>query len=96
MAEVNKAHLGKAVHIKDLVREGVNLYKRGKSFKLFDEIKVNYHKRIIDELISSETLLKKRLISKDATASCFQHLIKALGERNEDSLRHCNLMSEDT
>jgi hypothetical protein len=38
---------------------------------------------MIDEI--SKKIYIKRLISKDATASCFQHLIKILGSLSEEA-----------
>ena len=35
------------------------------------------------------------MISKDATASVFQHLVKILGARDEKSYQFCNLNSSD-
>jgi hypothetical protein len=36
------------------------------------------------------------MISKDATASVFQHLVKILGGKTDQSYKFCNLDSEDT
>lgn len=41
-------------------------------------------------------ILLKYTISKDATASGLQHLLKILKPYNEESLKYCNLLSEDT
>lgn len=56
-----------------------------------DHIKFNYILLVLEEM--SEGIYYKRLISKDATASCFQHLVKILGFASDESLKWCNLLS---
>jgi hypothetical protein len=46
---------------------------------------VKYIQNIFDEI--KEDVYIKWLISKDATASVYQHLIKVCGYNNEDSLK---------
>lgn len=60
---------------------------------LDDHIKFNYIILVLKEM--SEGIYYKRLISKDATASCFQHLVKILGSASEESLKWCNLSSKN-
>jgi hypothetical protein len=57
-------------------------------------MKMNYYIKIIEEI--EKKIYKKRLISKDATASVFQHLIKILGPKDQNSLKYCNMDSRDT
>jgi hypothetical protein len=45
-------------------------------------------------LLKNEKILK-RIISKDATASVYQHLVKLLGPKN-DFLKKVNLDSKNT
>jgi hypothetical protein len=57
-------------------------------------MKMDYYTKIIKEI--ENKIYKKRLISKDATASVFQHLIKILGPKDDNSLKYCNMDSKDT
>lgn len=98
IAETQKSKLGDKISIQNLIICGLDIYNQinVNHNEVYDTIKINYHKLIIDEIISNEKMLKKRIISKDATASCFQHLIKILGEKTSESLTWCNMNSEDT
>jgi hypothetical protein len=53
-----------------------------------------YHSIILKEI--QNDIFLKRYVSKDATASCYQHLILCLGPKNSESLKLCNLKSLDT
>jgi hypothetical protein len=62
--------------------------------KYENKMKMKYYIKILKEMENG--IYKKRLISKDATASVFQHLIKILGSKDENSLKYCNMDSNDT
>lgn len=62
----------------------------------YDKIKFDYLYGVLRDYASKNCSRKKWLISKDATGSCFQHLIKILGANTPESLKWCNLQSEDT
>lgn len=85
------------VHIDNFIKKGVDVLNIGSdSFKDLD--KDDYMKIIFTEYVMNEIssgLLIKRPISKDATASCFQHSIKLLGFSSENALKWCNLSSKD-
>ncbi len=59
-----------------------------------NKIKIIYYKYILHEI--NNDIYIKRPISKDATASVFQHIIKNLPPKNENTLVICNLASFDT
>jgi hypothetical protein len=50
----------------------------------YDDLKLKSLLKTISEI--SQKIYIKRLISKDATASVFQHLIKTLGNESDDAL----------
>jgi hypothetical protein len=58
-----------------------------------DYIEFTYYIMIIEEI--EKNIYIKRPISKDATASVFQHLIKILGYKNEKSLEMCNMLNNE-
>lgn len=86
------------VHIEEFVKKGVEVINNFNTIffdnlDLDDYIKVFYINFVLNEI--NNDVYIKRLISKDATASCFQHLIKILGYASEDSLKWCNLSSKN-
>jgi hypothetical protein len=75
LAEINKKKLGKSVHIENFIEEGIYIYLNTENkiniTELEDSIKIDYLCMIIDQIKSNVHV--KWLISKDATASCYQH-----------------------
>lgn len=57
-------------------------------------IRIAHGLKILQEI--EQGVFIKRNIFKDATASCYQHMVKILGAKNIDSLTHCNMNSLDT
>jgi len=57
---------------------------------LFEFIK---YKKIYNEILNNKTN-KLYTLTKDATASGIQHLIRILGEKNEKSFIYANMNSE--
>jgi hypothetical protein len=53
-----------------------------------------YHLEIIKEMNSKGNT--KKLLSKDATASVYQHLVKVLGGKNTNSYKYTNLKDPET
>lgn len=94
--EIIKTSIGKKISIELFIEKGVEMLNNEKlEFNdSYDKIKFDYIKFVILDLISNGD--KKWLISKDATGSCFQHLIKVAGAKSEESLIWCNLQSLDT
>ena len=97
LVEIIKSKINKEIHVSEFIKIGINFINNENSFNLKyeDRIKFNYIKYVIEDIIYSISD-KKWLISKDVTASCFQHLLKLLGAKNEDSYKWCNLKSLDT
>lgn len=100
LAEVNKIKLGGIVHIREFVKEGIKIFNNPniENFKYEDRLKIKALCQIIKEFQFdfNKGLHKKRLISKDAPASVFQHLVLNFGWKDKDMLKWCNLNSEDT
>ena len=98
IAEPFKTTLGKTVTFAQFVKKGIELTetyeKRSKTYELSDRIKLFYLIKLLNEISRGE--YKKRFIFKDATASVFQHMVKALNANNSDSIKYCNLSSIDT
>nr|QCU82645.1 hypothetical protein [Pseudourostyla cristata] len=97
LAELHKVKLGKKITIEQFITEGVDIINNFNNMNftdVYDKIKIKYYLFIFNEILSNSS--KKWLISKDATASCFQHLIKILGYENINSVTICNLNSLDT
>lgn len=96
LAEPFKNKLGSIVSIKDFIKKGLEILNNKKIIENLDyddKIKCIYILKIIEEI--KKNIWIKRLIPKDATASVFQHLVKCLGKYNEDSLKYCNMNSEE-
>ena len=94
---MKKTELGKKVHISSFLLKGLEMWDtrmENHFTDIFQKIEWNYLLFLIDELISSK-ILKKWIFWKDATASCFQHLLLILGERDENSYKICNLNSTE-
>jgi len=96
IAEITKKELGSKVSIDTFIEKGVNILNNQDKIKdldEYDDLKLKSLIKTIEEI--SNKIYIKRLISKDATASVFQHLIKALGNETEDALMWCNLKSRE-
>lgn len=95
IAEINK-HKKKTMHIEEFINSGLQILtiKDKSIFKFEDRIKIKYYLNLLKEI--ENDIYIKRPLSKDATASVFQHLIKSLGAKTECALKICNLASKDT
>ncbi len=93
-----KTELGKKVHISAFILKGLELWDQKEQNSLllsdYEKIEFNYLLFLIEELKNSK-ILKKWIFWKDATASCFQHLLLILGERDKSSYSICNLDSTE-
>lgn len=102
LGEVNKTKLGKKIHILTFIREGIKIFNQKdqliKMFNYDDKLKILTIIKIINEFSKdiNEGWIKKRLVSKDAPASVFQHLVLNFGWKEEETLKIVNLRSEDT
>jgi len=94
IGEFRRKKMSSCVDIEQFIDVGISIINKEtylndldeyESLKLFNLIK------ILKEI--DKKIFIKRLVTKDATASCFQHLIKVLGYKNKDSLTWCNLNS---
>lgn len=97
IAELYKKEMGKTVKISDFIDCGIGILNKDiilTNMDEYDKLKLDCCKKILKEI--NEDVYIKRYLSKDATASCFQHLIKILGNAEQSSLKWCNLDSEDT
>jgi hypothetical protein len=89
--------MGDKIKIEEFIKKSIQKIESNEIYektKYEDKMKIKYYLNILNEI--EKKIYKKRLISKDATASVFQHLIKILGAKNEESLKFCNMNSEDT
>jgi len=91
-----KKEIGKEMKIEKLIEKGIEIFKKNKYEQLEyeDKIKIKFSIYFIKELIQGINI--KRPISKDATASVYQHLVKVLGGKDDWSYKITNLNSEDT
>lgn len=93
-----KTELGKKVHISTFLLKGFELWEEKNKKRVFtdvyENIEFSYILFLIEEIKSSK-ILKKWIFWKDATASCFQHLLLILGERDFKSYAICNLNSTE-
>lgn len=97
IAEIKKSQLGQIVSIEKFLNYSIKVLNNEIDITFsdeYDEFKFYTLKQTLIEI--DKNIYIKRLISKDATASCFQHLIKILGHDEIQSLKQCNLDSEDT
>lgn len=88
IAELNKKKMGKAVGILDFVNCGIDILNKDiilTNMNEYDKLKLDCCRKILKE-INEDTYIK-RYLNKDATASCFQHLIKILGNAEQISLK---------
>lgn len=95
---MKKNELGAKVHISAFLIKGQEMWENQTldiSFEnIFEKIEFRYLTFLIEELKTKITL-KKWIFWKDATASCFQHLVMVLGPRDENSYKICNLNSTE-
>ena len=78
------------------IKEGINVINNFDKFEkknIYDFLKIKYYIYILNEI--NEDIYIKRFISKDATASVYQHFIKILDKNSLDSLKWCNLNNND-
>lgn len=97
IGEVYKNEMKEEITIEDFINKSINKIEKGEIYnkmKYENNMKIKYYMKILDEI--ENNIYKKRLISKDATASVFQHLVKVLGPKDENSLKFCNMDSQDT
>lgn len=95
--EINKSKMNKEIKIDEFIDEGIVLLNQemlDTNLDFYDRIRLIQIKKILREI--EEDIYVKWLISKDSTASVYQHLIKTCGYKNNDSLKKCNLNSFDT
>ena len=98
IGEIFKEKIGAKISIEqfiDYAIEKINNY--GKNIESIEKEKKNkfiYHLEIIKEMDS--TGYTKKLLSKDATASVYQHLVKILGGKDTDSYKYTNLKDSET
>ena len=96
LAENIKSQLGKEINIETLIKEGIKIYKNKEiNFEYDKKIKIIAYIKGIDMLLSKNTI-RKSPISKDATASVYQQLIKILGAKDSNVYKKANLNSENT
>lgn len=97
IAEIQKKKLGDKVKFEEFINHAIKIVNKEILIKFEDEYEHFKFYSLIKILKEIETGCNiKRLVSKDATASAFQHLIKILGNNNQESLQWCNLSSLDT
>lgn len=102
LGETNKSKLGEEIKIDQFIKEGIKIFNNRdeilNKFEYEEQIKIITLTKTIKELSEGpqKSKIKKRLISKDAPASVFQHLVLNFGWKNEDVLRKVNLKSDDT
>lgn len=84
----------KKISIEEFITLGINnLNSDSKNLKLEDIYEFIKYKKIYKEILENKTN-NLYTISKDATASGIQHLIRILGEKNEKSFIYTNMNSE--
>lgn len=91
------AHNKGKVHIKQFIDCGIAVVNEEWTYSHcddYDKQKIFKALLILNEY--SVGIFRKHLISKDSTASCFQHLVKILGPQDNSSWEKCNLQSKDT
>lgn len=101
LGEINKTELGTQVLISQFIHEGIKIFNNfheKNSFNYDDKIKIFTLVKIINEYKSNveKDPIKKWLISKDAPASVFQHLVLNFGWNDDKILKQLNLLSENT
>ena len=80
--------MGDSIHIDTFIEYGIKILNNEfdiSNLNEYDDLKIYTYKKIMMEI--EKDIYIERLISKDATASCFQHLIKILGNEGEEALK---------
>ena len=96
LSENIKSQLGKEINIEIMIKEGIRIYKdRKMEFEYEKKIKIMAYCKGIDMLLN-ESKIKRSPISKDATASVYQQLVKILGGKDDNVYKIANLKSENT
>lgn len=96
ISEIFKKKIGCVISIENFLDYGIKILNKEIQIDEcdeFDDLKIKAIEKTLNELEMDIHI--KRLISKDATASVFQHLIKILGNRDEESLKWCNLKNKE-
>jgi rRNA processing protein Krr1/Pno1 len=87
--------MGKSITLERLLIKGIETYNEKYTSVDYDKkIKIIGYFKTVNMLINDNKILK-RIISKDATASVYQNLVKILGAKN-DYLKKVNLDSKNT
>lgn len=97
IADIKKKKLGESIELDRFIEHGIDIVndeKRMENLDVYEKLKLKSLIKTLEEI--SKNIHIKRLISKDATASVFQHLIKILGYNSIESLKKCNLYSKNT
>jgi hypothetical protein len=97
IADIKKKKLGESIELDQFIEHGIDIVndeKRMEDLDVYERLKLKSLIKTLEEI--SKNIHIKRLISKDATASVFQHLIKILGYNSIESLKKCNLYSKNT
>lgn len=99
ISEIYKYELGEKIKIENMIKKSIEVVNNSEYYikeeKDYDKkIKLIYLIYILKEINMKKYI--KRTISKDATASVYQHLFKTLGSDTEEGYMMCNLMSIDT
>jgi hypothetical protein len=96
LSENIKSQLGKEINIEIMIKEGIRIYKNKIiEFEYEKKIKIIAYCKGIDMLLN-ENKIKRSPISKDATASVYQQLVKILGGKDDNVYKIANLKSENT
>lgn len=100
LAEINKTNLGYEVKLENFIKEGIRMFNSIndiENYEYEEKIKIKSIYNCIKEFENDVNLglHKKRLISKDAPASVFQHLVLNFGWKDDNALKWCNLFSEN-
>jgi predicted nucleic acid-binding protein len=82
IGQILRKEFGSIVNIDKFIEKGISVINNLENFEKYNDIDdIIYHKEIIDEIFEKKKSYK--LISKDATASVYQHLIKKLGAKDD-------------
>ena len=97
MGEIFKENIGDKIKIEEFIDFSIkkinNLEETIKNIKKEKKNDLLFHIEMLKEIkYKGKT---NKLISKDATASVYQHLVKILGGKNDDSYRYTNLLDEE-
>ena len=103
ISEYKKNNFNGQISLKTFIETGINICENIEKelqviTDIYEKIQIKYYFFIILEALNTSNMKERKmwLVSKDATASCYQHLIKILGGQNEQAYEYCNLKSMDT